>query len=394
MNALDAVDEVRRWVGVRLGKLSDGRSIQEPSTGELWDRSANLLDRGLGVYDTGRSDSTPEFTMNPFGDSKASCRKDLDQILDKLVDILGLCGASECRDQLRSLQGEIVSSKKRIGLYRQQLISAPHEKSLNAIEGIWIRSREGLEEQIDLESETIERKAHQIEEAKLRFRDYLKCISVSVSKESADSFLLPIEDEILSMVAVISNVKRLTSELERLLDESREGLIEATRFYGIYVLLVLAVDRIEKHFIMKVDDEFSPQLKQITAESRYIIADARDQISKGGPEEILLANIETNKRTISGCQMFADILESQRRAIAARNLDTLRVLGAAANTYRTVRIATDVRRVFGECQAAFKGLRELSLPALRTFQNVQLNEELHQLAERVALKGANDGLVH
>ena len=75
-------------------------------------------------------------------------------------------------------------------------------------------------------------------------------------------------------------------------------------------------------------------------------------------------------------------------------VDTLRVLGAAANTYRTVRIATDVRRVFGECQAAFKGLRELSLPALRTFQNVQLNEELQQLAERVALKGANDGLVH
>jgi hypothetical protein len=92
--------------------------------------------------------------------------------------------------------------------------------------------------------------------------------------------------------------------------------------------------------------------------------------------------------------MFAEVLDSQRRAIAARNLDTLRVLGAAANTYRTVRIATDVRRVFGQCQAAFKGLHELSLPALRTFQNVQLNEELQQLAKRVALKGANDGLVH
>ena len=141
----------------------------------------------------------------------------------------------------------------------------------------------------------------------------------------------------ISMVAVISNVKQLTAELERLLDESREGLDEAMRFYGIYVLLVLAVDRLEKHFVKKVDEEFSPQLKQIAAEARQIIADARGQISKGGPVEVLSSNIETNNSTIKGCQLFADILESQRRAIVARNCETQRVLGAAVNTYRTVR---------------------------------------------------------
>ncbi|MGA3128987.1 MAG: hypothetical protein ABSD13_20020, partial [Candidatus Korobacteraceae bacterium] len=271
---------------------------------------------------------------------------------------------------------------------------APSEKSLHPLEGIWIRSREGLEEQLELESEVLARQIQQLEQLKSNFREYLKNIGLSVSPESADSFLLPIEDDILSMVAVISNVKQLTSELERLLDESKEGLVEAMRFYGIYVLLVLAVDRIEKHFMKKVDDVFLPHLKQIAAEARRIILDARTQISQGGVEEILSSNIDNNKKTIEGCKLFAEILESQRSAILTRNRETQRVLGAAVNTYRTVRIATDVRKVFGECQTAFKALRELSLPVLRTFQNVQLKDELQQLAERLALKGVSDGLVH
>lgn len=393
MSVFDTADGVRRWIGKGLGRFAEDRELREPSTGEIWDGASPLLEKGLEVYDKGRSESTPNFTLNPFGDSKASCQKELEQILDKLLQILGLSGAAGYRDQIRTLQSEIADSKMRIGEYRQRLISAPSEKSLNPIEGIWVRSRKGLEEQVELEREALARKSQQVEESKSGFREYLKNIGVTASPESADSFLLPIEDDILSMVAVISNVKQLTAELERLLDESKEGLVEAMRFYGIYVLLVLAVDRIEKHFVKKVDEEFSPQLKQITAEARQIIADARSQVSNGGPADILSSNIETNDRTIKGCQLFAEILESQRRAIVARNCDTQRVLGAAVNTYRTVRIATDVRKVFGECQTAFKALRELSLPALRTFQNAQLNDELQRLAARVALKGTSDGLV-
>lgn len=386
VSAYNTVDDVRRWIGNRLGRLLESGKIHEPSTAEIWDQASPLLEKGLEAYDKGKSESTPDFTLNPFGDSKASCQKELDQILDKLLQILGLCGAAKYRDQIRTLQSEILDLKKRIGEYRRRLISAPSEIALNPIEGIWTRSQEGLEEQLELENEALARKFQQVEESKTGFRDYLKNIGVTVSPESADSLLLPIEDDILSMVAVISNVKQLTGELERLLDESQEGLVEAMRYYGVYVLLVLAVDRIEKHFVKKVDEEFSPQLKRIAAEARQIITDARDQRSKGGPAEILSSNIDSNTRTIQGCQLFAEILESQRRAIVARNDETQRVLGAAVNTYRTVRIATDARKVFGECQSAFKALRELSLPALRTFHNIELNDELQRLAERVALK--------
>jgi hypothetical protein len=209
---------------------------------------------------------------------------------------------------------------------------------------------------------------------------------MDLSPQAADSLLLPIEDDIVLMAAVISNIKHLTVELERLLAERNEELADAMRYYGVYLLLVLALDRLEKQFVKKVEEEFSIRLKCLTSEARRIIADARDQISKGGLEAMLVANIETNNRTISGCQMLAKTLESQMRTILDRNAETQRVFGAAVNTYRTVRIATDVRKVIGECQMAFKALRELSMPPLRAFQNVQLNEELQRLADRLAIK--------
>lgn len=164
---------------------------------------------------------------------------------------------------------------------------------------------------------------------------------MELSPQTADSFLLPIEDDIVLMAALISNIKQLTVELERLLAERREKLSDAMRYYGVYVLLVLALDRLEKQFIEKVDEEFLLRLKCLIAEARQITADARDQISKGGPRPILLANIETNNRTISGCELFAKVLESQSCTIQDRNNETQRVFGAAVNT------VTDLARLRG-----------------------------------------------
>jgi hypothetical protein len=382
----DALNGFGRWFGRTLGHTDEFKKVEEPSKPEIWNQVSPLLERGLSIYDRKESAATPDFTLNPLRDSKNSCRKDLEQILDKLLDVLGLCGAIEYRNRIRLLGANNASSRERIGNFRQQLLSAPAEKSLNAIEGIWTRSREGLQEQIDLEADAIANREQQIENSKLGFREHLKELGMDLSPQAADSFLLPIEDDIILMAAVISNIKQLTVELERLLSGRREELGDAMRYYGVYLLLVLALDRLEKQFIKKVDEEFLLRLKYLSADARQIIADARSQISKGGPQAILLANIETNNRTISGCELFAKVLESQRRTILDRNTETQRVFGAAVNTYRTVRIATDVRKVIGECQMAFKALRELSLPPLRTFQNIQLNEELQRLAERLAAK--------
>jgi hypothetical protein len=130
----------------------------------------------------------------------------------------------------------------------------------------------------------------------------------------------------------------------------------------------------------EVDQVFIPKLRGFEKEAGQNIANAQMLISSGGSKDLLSANISAGKSTIEACRVFADTLQSQGRAIADRNRETQRTLADAAHTYKTVRLSLDVAGMIGQCQAAFQALRELKLPQLRTFQNLQLKGELERLA--------------
>lgn len=121
------------------------------------------------------------------------------------------------------------------------------------------------------------------------------------------------------------------------------------------------------------------------ATSQVRIARYRET-SHGGPREQLTANIAANRRNIDACRLMAETLKSHRRCVLEENRK-VQVLGAAAvNSYRTVCLSLNVAELIGYCEAAFRALRELRLPPLRTFQNAQLNDELQKLAARMVGK--------
>jgi hypothetical protein len=78
-----------------------------------------------------------------------------------------------------------------------------------------------------------------------------------------------------------------------------------------------------------------------------------------------------------------DGLRKQRNAVAAEEQRTSRMLAAAANTYNTVRLSLNVAELMSDCQAAFRALRNLQVPQLRPFQNLELKDEMQRLAERM-----------
>lgn len=387
INIPDALNKTRRWIGNETRKyLTDTSEINEPTAGALWSKISPDLEKALTIYDMKESPSTPDSTWIPLRESKASCQRDLDKILDKLLEVLEMCGAVGYRERIRSLQADITTSNGRIGLCRERMPSAPSEASLNPVEGLWTGSREGLMDQIADENDRIAEREGQIGSLKTAFHEHLQALGVDLSPEEADSFLLRPQDGVVSIAAVITNIGRLTEQLQRLVDQSGENPSHTKKYYGVYVLLVLAVDRIQKHFVNEVDENFIPKLGRYEEEAGENIARAQALISSGGSKELLLGNISAGMRTIEACRIFADTLRDQKRTIADRNRETQRTLAEAANTYKTVRLSLDVAELIGQCQAAFRALRELRLPPLRTFQNVQLNDEMQRLAERIVEK--------
>jgi hypothetical protein len=390
MNVQSVVDQAGRLIEdvQRQARefLSRGSATEAPTVGVLWEKASPVLDRALAVYDQKESPDTPESSWNPLRTTKRSCQEEIDDILDAALTVLGTCGAAGYRQRIRDLQAENVISRSRIAGYREQCLSAPEEQSQNFIEGLVAQSKEALKDSIADETDRIAARIQQIEGLKVGFREHLIQIGLSVSSETADTFLLPVEDELVSMAAVITNIGRLTEQLQELVDASREAPAETKKYYGMYVLLVLAVDRIQTHFTRQISEHFLPKVAKRETDAVRHMADAQAQLAHGGPRESLMANIAANKRTIDACRLLSETLRCHRRSVLDQNRDVRIQAAAAVNSYRTVCTGLDVADMIGRCQTAFQALRELKLPPLRPFQNHQLSEEMQRLAEGVVAK--------
>jgi hypothetical protein len=390
MNVQSGVDQAGRLFGDMRRQarayFSGNSDIEEPTAGDLWEKASPELEKALAIYDKKDLPDTPPSTWIPLRTTKESCQKDIEAILDTVLAVLGTCGAAGYRTRIRNLQADTATSQARIGKYREQMLSAPVEGSQNFVEGLIVSNKEALEDQIADESDRIAERAQQIESLKFGFREHLQRIGINVSPDTADSFLLPVEDNVVSMAAIISNIGRLSEQLQHLVDESKEAPAETKRYYGMYVLLVFAVDRIHSHFVREIDENFLPRLSAYEEGAAQHIESAQSQISLGGPREQLTANIAANRKTIDACRLMAETLRSHRRSVLDEN-QKVRILEAAAvNSYRTVCLSFNVAELIGYCEAAFRALRELRLPLLRTFKSFQLNEEMRKLAERMVEK--------
>lgn len=390
MNVQDAVNWGHRLLEDISRNAADGSDVNGPDAGTLWKASYPRLTNGLQIYDKIAFSALPDPNWIdkclPVRETKASCEAELDKILDQLVVVLGACSAGEIRRQISDLEAEIDSARTRIGKNERRRLSAPERESHGIIDGFLSTSREAVEEEIATDQDRIERAQQQVADLKAGFREHLKSIGVCVSPEESDTYLLPVEDDLVPMAAVIANVGRLTEQLQDLVDRSCEAPQETLRYYGAYVLLVLAVDRIEKHFLVRIDEELLPKLSRFEWEARQHIAEAGAQIGHGGPVEQLSAAIKANEITVSGSRMFAEVLKDQRRSVADRNNSTQIMLNAAVVMYRTARTGVELATLIGRCQTDFQALRDLRLPPLRTFQNTQLTGEMKRLASRVAKK--------
>lgn len=388
MNIQNTVDQAGRLLGDLHRQthdfLSNNTAIEEPKAGELWERVSPQLEKALAIYERKESPDIPESSWIPGRTTKKSCQENFEGILDTVLTVLGTCGAAGYRTRIRSLQAANVASQTRIAQYRERLLSASAEKSQNFAETLLVSSKEGLTDSIADETDRVADRNQQVENLKTAFRQHLQHLGINVSPEIADSFLLPIEDDIVAMAAVISNIGLITQQLQDLVDASKEAPAETKRYYGMYVLLVFAVDRIQSHFIQEIDQRFLPKIAGYEKEAADHVADARAQVKAGGPRYALEANIAANRRTIEACHVLAKVLQNQRRNVLDENRRVRMQEAAAVNTYRTVCLSVNVAELIGYCQAAFRALRELRLPALRPFQSVQLNQELQTLAERGA----------
>ncbi len=358
------------------------RQKEEDRIGRLFEKIVPTLDEARKLVD--QHDQLPKrrfLLLRPFGDDQESNEAETTQLLDEAIEMLDSSPLRDLWKELHATRKLIRRGHHKLAEYRQRRVSAPREKETGLFDRAFISTKEDYDKMIAAEEGEIKASEEIIDGLKDGIVKLLKELHLDIDREGLESLLSSVSgDDFVSMIALFDNIRQLTGQLQDLTEQSGEALDIAKRYYGMHVVLVKIMDRMQHQFITEIDQEHIPRLQGYTKEAGGNIRQALELIRKeGGDESILRSNIESNELTMRAAKLYTEYLLQNADLIRAENKQIKKNLSTALNTYKTVKLSSDVSRLMKTGRQNFEALMKLQIPPLREFRNEMLRKEYQRM---------------
>ena len=180
---------------------------------------------------------------------------------------------------------------------------------------------------------------------------------------------VPDRNDIIGLAQSFRSIQLMTKELELMVLAQPDKDV-ARKYYATYTVLLMALDKIQKNYMDKIEAVHIPYAKALMAEAEKTIREAQDALlSKEALDNpqgaaALGLNIQTCKQTIDGADWTIRNLEAQRRKLIAANKRISFSIVAARNTHRTLSLQTELASFMKSSAAELKEVESLSLPEM------------------------------
>ena len=348
---------------------------------KFFEQAHSALDDALNLFDDAQT--RPEEDDLRFYDflsrTKESQERKVESYLDVAGEALGISSISNRRQLILDLRDSIAESQSNISTFKRKRISAP-ASTFNPL-GV---TKSGYDKKIEVAKDAIVQAENAIEVEKEKFVEDLNRIGMELDAESIDNLLESITgDEFVRVSIIFDNAKTFAAELERLTNETGEDLEAAKKYYGVYLMLLKTVSRLQEQFVASVDNEYYPKLDEFATKARKNINEAKRAISLGGDETVLRNNIVSNQLTYDAAMFYKEGLAHQKHQMMMANLECKKNILTAANTYKTVALSKDVAALMAVSRRAFDAISGLSVPDLRPFKNEKMKDAFSQLTREL-----------
>jgi hypothetical protein len=191
-------------------------------------------------------------------------------------------------------------------------------------------------------------------------------------------------DNMVDLGILFDNVKAITQQLEVLVAESGEDLQSARRYYGLYVILLQALNRMHLQIEEAIGEQYIPQINAIIARAQSLSGETR-RLQREAParRELLAANLEAQQVTVQAAEIYRRYLKDQAVQVRQARRELEKDIAAAWNTYETVRVSGELVSLVRSSQQLLEGLMNRQVPALRPFENLEMQRELQKLTEQL-----------
>lgn len=353
----------------------------EAETNRFFEKAHGALDDALEAFDTqeGLPEKKDLMFLDIMSRTKESEEEKIEGYLDAAAGALGISSISDRRNRISDIRSEIKATREELTVYQRKIISAPI-KSYNPL----VVTESGYQKKIEAANEKILLLEETIDEEKIQLVQELQRIGMKLDAEKIDMLLESITgDEFVRVSIIFDNAKAFALELEKLTEQTGEDLEAAKKYYGVYLMLLKTVERLQNKFVENVDDVYYPKLEEFAEKAKQNIADAKKAINAGADATVLENNIGSNQLTFDAAQSYKQVLAQQKHQMMIANLECKKSILTAANTYKTVALSKDVASLLATSRRAFDSISNLAVPDLRPFENVKMREAFGKLTQEL-----------
>lgn len=332
-----------------------------------------------------RERSLPESTWNPLGETKRSNNDRINELLDECADVLSDGEVTGIRRRLRELEAEkrALDQEMRDGFERHASARPSSERDWYEVFG---KSKEDWEAAILKARQRQGAIDGEIASLRKEFASKLAKLGLELGPGGHDALLSTVSgDRFTDMVVAFDNVRLVTDQLRKITERMNESTETARRYYGMYVLLVRIMDRIQDGFVEHVEKVAMPKVEAFGKEAIETERQAKSLL-KGSDEATRL----TLEKNIAACKLaqeavtnYGAYLKAQADRVRELNVAVERRLKVAENTYRTMTVSVGVAELIRQGELDLQAVMSMELPALRGFDNSALREQYQRLNERL-----------
>jgi hypothetical protein len=238
---------------------------------------------------------------------------------------------------------------------------------------------------IEKREREIDRLHDDLASVKWEFAAELRQMGIDLGDDQVE-FLLStvVGDNMVDLGILFDNVKAITLHLEELVAQSGEDLQSARRYYGLYVILLQALNRMHLQIEEAIAEEYVPQIDAIIGRAEALSWETRRlQREAPGRQDLLAANLAAQQLTIQAAGIYRQYLKDQATQVRQARRELEKDIAAAWNTYETVRVSGELVSLVRSSQQLLEGLMNRKVPALRPFENLEMQREFQKLTEQL-----------
>jgi hypothetical protein len=303
----------------------------------------------------------------------------VEDLLDELVVQLGSSGAGEVRAKIRAIGAQLDALTKRDAEIREALLTAKSEEQQGVVDGFLKSSREDLEAELSDNGAQRDRLRARAAEARGRFVQEMRLLGLQFDDDKAQNLLATATgDDFVQLCVVVDTMRDVVVQLQDLASTSDSGEA-AQRYYGVYIVLLKAIEQLHQDFVARIDDTLIPQLDQLARRAEDLIGQIDDVIAQGGDVALGRNNQKANRLTIRATGVYKTFLKQQAADVRQRLAALSVSLADAETTYATMEVSNEVTAMIRQGLQILQSLDQLQLPPLMGFENQDLRQELDRL---------------